>query len=159
MSEVEFRSYVVADLPVLPDLFIDAIQSVYPDLKHGEWIGDLYHVEDSYGNGGDLMVGVVDGEVVAMGGLKRVSEDVIEMKRVAVSPQYQGSGTGQALLDALEQRATALGAAKIILDTTHKQEAARHLYDKNGYSLIERKIVEHPSGETFDTYFYEKSLA
>jgi ribosomal protein S18 acetylase RimI-like enzyme len=158
MTEVKFRSFEEADLSILPNLFIEAIQSVYPELKHGEWISDLYHVEDTYGNGGDLIVGAVDDEVVAMGGLVRKSDDVVEMKRVAVSPRYHGRGTGQALLDALEQRASDLGATKIILDTTHKQEAARHLYDKNGYTLIERRDVEHPSGETFDTYFYEKQL-
>lgn len=159
MAEVEFRSYEAGDLAVLPELFIEAIRSVYPELKHGEWIDDLHHVEDNYGNGGDLMVGIVDGEIVAMGGLKRISDDVIEMKRVAVSPRLHDVGVGQALLDALEQRASDLGATKIILDTTHKQEAARHLYDKSGYKLTERKSVAHPSGRSFDTYFYEKQLA
>jgi ribosomal protein S18 acetylase RimI-like enzyme len=159
-TAIEFRSYMPPDSKALPDLFIRAIQTVYPNIDHGKWIDDLHDIQDSYlGAGGDMVVGM-DGEaLVAMGGIKRVDANTGEMKRVAVAPEYQGQGVGKLLLHAIESRAQELGIAKIILDTTSNQVAAQRLYEANGYNLVDQKPeLAHPSGNVFDTLFYEKVL-
>jgi GNAT superfamily N-acetyltransferase len=116
---------------------------------------DLQHIEDVYlARGGEFLVGVLDGRIVAMGTLRRSSGDRAEIRRMRVHPDYQRRGFGQAILSALERRARELGYTTLHLDTTTVQKAAEHLYTKNGYIEVGRG---HAHG--FDLVFYEKRLA
>ncbi len=155
---VEFRSYRPSDATILPELFMRALRSVYPDAEFGTWTDDLSDIEATYLRGGDVIVGIEGDRIVAMGAIKPVDASTVEMKRVAVDPNHHGQGLGQALLGAIEARARALGFKRMILDTTSKQVAARRLYDKNGYRQIDRRMVDHASGNRFDIFFYEKTL-
>ena len=114
---------------------------------------DLNHIEEVYLQSGDFMVGFYDGRLVAMGALRRTRADRAEIKRMRVHPDYQRRGFGQAILDALEQRARELGYKELHLDTTVQQTAAQRFYEKNGYVMVrEGKIGQ------FDCLFYEKTL-
>jgi len=157
-NHIEFRDFQAEDANELPGLFMSAIRTVYPELTDNGWIDDLHDINGNYLQaGGAVIVGVEDESRVAMGAIKRVNDTTGEMKRVAVDPTHQGEGLGQQLLDAIEDRAKRLGLTKIILDTTSNQIAAQHLYEKNGYQLVDRqKDTPHPSGMVFDTLFYEK---
>lgn len=54
---------------------------------------DMRSVRASYlDNEGEFLVGVVRGEVVAMGGVRRVSATVAEVKRMRVHGSLSGSG-------------------------------------------------------------------
>jgi GNAT superfamily N-acetyltransferase len=159
-SDVNFRSYETADAEVLPGLFIDALRTVYPDINSGAWTSDLDDIEAAYlEGGGDFIVGEHRYGILAMGGLRKVDSATVEMKRFAVNPLVFGQGLGQELLAVLEDKARELGFTRMVLDTTLAQEAARHIYEKNGYRLVDRKSVDHPSGQTFDTFFYQKELS
>jgi len=89
-----------------------------------------------------------------MGALKRTAPSRAEIKRMRVRPALQGQGFGQALLSALEHRARDLGYRTLHLDTTTRQEAARHLYAKNGYREVRRS-----AWQGLHMIFYEKALA
>lgn len=155
---VEFRSWSENDRRVLPALFLRAIKTVDSRLNDGDWMDDLHSADEEYGHGGDIVVGVLSGEVIAMGGLKRLDEETAEMKRVAVEPELHNRGLGTALLEAIETRAKELGIVKLKLDTTDLHVAARAMYERHGYTLVRREERAHPSGQTYDTYFYEKEL-
>ena len=70
-----------------------------------------------------------------------------------VHPDYQRRGCGQAILEALEARATELGYNTLQLDTTVQQTAAQSLYVKNQYTETGRAEV----GD-FDVIVYEKTF-
>lgn len=74
--------------------------------------------------GGEFIVGLLRGELVAMGAL-RLSEDGAEIKRMRVHPCYQRQGYGRQILEHLEQRARDLGIVRLRLDTTSGQKPAR----------------------------------
>jgi ribosomal protein S18 acetylase RimI-like enzyme len=113
---------------------------------------DLLDIEGAYLNdGGEFLVGVLGSRIVAIGGLRRIAPGRAEIKRMRVDPAFQRRGFGQAILDALEERATELGYATLHLDTTVRQQAARHLYTRNGY----REVRRGPIGP-FECVFYEK---
>jgi GNAT superfamily N-acetyltransferase len=156
---VHFRNYQESDTEALSGLFIRAIQTVYPDLEDGPWISGLHDIERTYlDTGGVFRVGVEQGVDIAMGGIKRVSSQDGEIVRFAVEPAKHKKGIGQALLEDLESCAVQLGMVGLVLDTTAGQVDAIRLYERNGYNLVDRRMVNHPTGKIFDTLFYAKSL-
>jgi putative acetyltransferase len=70
-------------------------------------------------------------------------------------PEHVGTGVASALYDELEQRARALGVARLFVEAS---EAARRLFLRKGFIEIERR--EFPvSGVMIHNYLMEKPLA
>jgi GNAT superfamily N-acetyltransferase len=146
------RRYEPGDIRAVRRLHDDALNEVGAHLGSGPWDDDLDEIECVYLNqGGEFLVGVLGGEVVAMGALMRISPERAELKRMRVRPGLQGRGYGQAVLDALHHRAGELGYTRLRLDTTVQQRAAQRLYLKNGYNEAGRGVVG-----PFDCIFYER---
>jgi GNAT superfamily N-acetyltransferase len=61
----------------------------------------------------------------------------MEVKHLYVVPAARGRGLGRLLLTALEERARALGAVTIVLDTNRSLEAAGGLYRSAGFRPTE----------------------
>jgi ribosomal protein S18 acetylase RimI-like enzyme len=121
----------------------------------GDAPADLSAIRDAYLTaGGEFLVGEVDGALVAMGALRRVSTASAEIKRMRVHPRWQGQGFGRMLLDGLEARARELGFTTVRLDTTVRQHVARALYEDAGYKMVG---TGHENG--FELVYYEKRLA
>jgi GNAT superfamily N-acetyltransferase len=74
------------------------------------------------------------GEKLGCGAVKRLSDGVFEIKRMWISPGYRGHGLGRILLTGLEQRAEAMGAREIRLDTSARLSEALALYRSAGYT-------------------------
>ncbi|OKJ76477.1 GNAT family N-acetyltransferase [Streptomyces sp. CB02460] len=85
---------------------------------------------------GDFVVGRFGGRAAACAGLVLVAADTAELTRVYVRPEVRGTGGGGLLLAALEERARALGAALLRLDTRHDLVEARGLYAKHGFREV-----------------------
>jgi GNAT superfamily N-acetyltransferase len=102
---------------------------------------------------GVFLVGYEDGAAICCGGIKRLSPDACEFKRMYVVPAVRGRGVARTLLGALEDRARTLGYTVGRLDTGPKQPAAQHLYESAGY----RQIANF-NANPVATFFGEKSL-
>lgn len=85
---------------------------------------------------GIYLVGWAGGEAVAGGGLRLVTPEIAEIKRMYVRPPFRGRGLARALLGALEASAINLGATFARLDTGPKQPLAQGLYERSGYQAI-----------------------
>jgi GNAT superfamily N-acetyltransferase len=110
---------------------------------------------------GVLLVGEVDGTVVATGALDPdggaeagQSPDGAEITRMRVDPDHWRAGYGQAMLERLEREARSAGWTTLHLETLARQEAARGLYEANGYEPVGEVVV----GE-YDVRRYRKELA
>lgn len=99
-------------------------------------IGVPLHVEELAPPGGCYLVGRVDTQVVAGGGLRTLEAGTGEVKRMYVVPEWRGQGLARLLLGALEQEALSLGLQRVRLDTGPEQHRARHLYLTAGYVEI-----------------------
>jgi GNAT superfamily N-acetyltransferase len=151
---LHIRRYAQGDRRAVRRLHDDALNEVGAHLGSGPWDDDLDEIENVYlDQGGEFLVGVLDGEIVAMGALMRISPRKAELKRMRVRPGLQGRGYGQAMLDALHRRASELGYFALRLDTTVQQRVAQRLYLKNGYSEVGRGVVG-----PFDCIFYEREI-
>jgi len=82
-------------------------------------------------------------EIVGMGGLRCITEDIVEVKRMYVKPEFRGKGLGKALLDKLLETAQNIGYSKIRLDTGVFMKAAQKVYQSAGFYEIE----EYPESE------------
>ena len=94
-----------------------------------------------------------DGEPVAGGGLRRLDEDVAEIKRMFVEPAARGRGHGRRVLSELEAVAVELGYRRLRLDTAQSMTTAIALYRGAGY----RDIPDY-NGNSYASYWGEKVL-
>jgi ribosomal protein S18 acetylase RimI-like enzyme len=63
--------------------------------------------------------------------------DVASFGQLAVAPEYQQRGIGTALLDSVEERARATGAAEISLDTSERAKVLIDWYIRRGYRVVQ----------------------
>jgi ribosomal protein S18 acetylase RimI-like enzyme len=150
---ITIRRYEEADHEAVWRLHKLALQESGAIVESGPWDDDLHQVEETYIKcGGEFLVGVSDGQIVAMGALAIV-DGTAEVKRMRVHPEHQRHGYGQQILRQLEQRARALGYRTIHLETTAQQHSAQHFYVQNGYTEIKRTQWRH-----FVVIRYDKEL-
>lgn len=151
-GSLHIRRYGPADRSAVRRLHDDALNEIGAHLGRGHWDEDLDEIEGVYLEcGGEFLVGVLDGEIVAMGALRRISPERAEIKRMRVRPDLQGRGYGQSLLDALHRRAAELDYSTLHLDTTVQQRVAQRLYLKNGYREARRGSIG-----PFECIFYKR---
>ncbi|HEX4345512.1 MAG TPA: GNAT family N-acetyltransferase [Solirubrobacteraceae bacterium] len=103
--------------------------------------------------GGAFVVGFEDGVPVCCGGLKRLSEEACEIKKMFVVRPARGRGVARALLVELERRARELGYAIARLDTGPRQPRAQLMYERAGYAA-----VENFNANPVASFFGEKRL-
>jgi putative acetyltransferase len=89
-------------------------------------------------NGGTFLIGWVDGEAVACGGIARYEDATAEIRRMYVVPEARGHGLSRRMLAALEDEARALGYSFVRLETGKLQAAAIGLYVSAGFGPIPR---------------------
>jgi len=119
-----------------------ALHAVDAHGGRGPWDDDLDDIPAVYPEpGGEFLVGCWDRRLVAMGGLRRISDSVAEIKRLRVHPEFWRRGFAQSLLAELEAAAMRLGVTTVRLDTTARQTAAPALYRTHGYTEIGRHDV------------------
>jgi GNAT superfamily N-acetyltransferase len=123
------------DGPVAQSL-IDAVQQEYVVRYGGPDTGPVDPAEFAPPEG-RFLVGYVGTRPVAMGGLRRIAADVVEIKRMYVDPQWRGRGLSRQVFARLEELAGALGASRVVLETGLAQPEAMRLYETSGYVPIE----------------------
>jgi GNAT superfamily N-acetyltransferase len=86
---------------------------------------------------GRFVIGYVDAVAVAMGGVRRVDDKTVEIKRMYVAPALRGRGLSRVVLAHLESLARELGATRVLLETGPMQPEAIRLYETSGYEVVE----------------------
>jgi GNAT superfamily N-acetyltransferase len=86
--------------------------------------------------GGRILMAIEDGEAVGCCALLKLDEDAYELAKMAVTPGQQGKGLGRALLEAAIERAKALGASRLWLETNSALGPALSLYRSFGFKQV-----------------------
>lgn len=131
---MELRQVRLTDPLVAP--LIEGMTHEYA-VRYGE-IDEMATVdaEDFDPPSGTLLVLVDDGEVLAGGGLRRLTDDTCEVKRMWTAAGHRRKGYASQILTALEDTARAAGYATLLLETGPLQPEAIDLYTARGYHRI-----------------------
>lgn len=134
MSDLELRAEPY-DGPTAQQL-IDAVQQEYVVRYGGPDTTPVEPTEFAPPRG-RFVVGYLDTQPVAMGGVRRIDADTVEIKRMYVVPEVRGRGLSRVVLAHLESLAREVGATRILLETGPKQPEAMRLYETSGYERVE----------------------
>jgi putative acetyltransferase len=83
-----------------------------------------------------VVVAYADERAVGCGAIKKYSDEIAEVKRMFVHPEFRGQKIGKLVLSELEAWADELGFSACILETGQKQPEAVRLYERSGYGII-----------------------
>jgi ribosomal protein S18 acetylase RimI-like enzyme len=98
---------------------------------------------------GEMLLAWLDGEPVAIGGVRDLGTPVAEVKSMYVAPAARRRGLGRRLLERLEGIAAEHGCDAVRLDTASHMTAAIALYRDLGY----REIPAYNGGPNADLWF------
>ena len=113
MTNLVIRSCRAADKEHIKDLY--KLASIHSEIgyRDGPWYTDLDDIEDFYFKGGDFLIGEINGEIVAMVGLQKITDTEAHIRRMRVHPEYRRKGYAQQLLNELEMRAKQYGFTEL----------------------------------------------
>ena len=102
---------------------------------------------------------VVDQEVAGMGALRKLNEEVGEIKRMYNRPQYRGRGYGRKMLNRLLEFGREFECSSFLLDTPKFSHVAHHIYKSAGF----KERDEYPESEILPEFrqyylFMEKKI-
>ena len=120
---------------------------------------DMLDLEKFYSPYGRLLLAEVDGRVAGVACMRRIREDIGEIKRMYVRKEYRRLGIGRTLLERLIEEAKEMGYPKVRLDSARFMEAAHSLYRSNGFYEID-PYPESEIPEEFQSHwiFMERKL-
>lgn len=94
-----------------------------------------------------------DGQVIGSIGLKKLNNEVAEIKKFFVAKPHRGRGLAQQLMKKCIKRAHDMGTKQIILGTVSVLESAIHFYQKIGFELITQPPAYYDACP-LDTHFF-----
>jgi ribosomal protein S18 acetylase RimI-like enzyme len=119
-------------------LFEEYRASVDADLCFQQFTEELATLPGAYvPPRGCLLMARVEGRPAGCVALRKLEEDVAEMKRLYVVPACRGTKLGRALVDTVIRRAPGMGYRAIRLDTLPSMARAIAMYESIGFSDIE----------------------
>lgn len=89
--------------------------------------------------GGCLWIAEADGEIVGSVGIVKRGEDTAQLRWFLVDNKQQGRGIGEMLMQTALTFCREHGYKNVFLWTYKGLDAARHLYEKHGFTLTEEK--------------------
>lgn len=143
------------DLVHIKELFIEYAKSLGVDLSFQGFEEELKSLPGKYSEPeGSIVLALVGEKPAGCAALRRITEQICEMKRLYVRDEFRGVGLGRELADRIIERAKELDYKYIRLDTLPTMERAQDMYRDMGFYEIEPYIFNPVEG----TKYLEKKL-
>jgi ribosomal protein S18 acetylase RimI-like enzyme len=139
------------DLQAINALFEGYAASLPVDLDYQDFASELSGLPGKYAppRGALLLAHGDGGAPLGCVGLRPLSADCCEMKRLFILPAARGLGLGRALTVAVIDEARRLGYGELRLDTLASMTAAQALYVNLGFEQIAPYYAPTPAGTVF----------
>ena len=135
---LEIREINSTDLDEIRKLFYEYADSLGVSLDFQHFDEELAGLPGDYNPPtGRLLMALVDGHAAGCVALRKLEENICEMKRLYVRPSYQGRNIGRRLAESVIKEAKEIGYRKMRLDTLPSMRAAQALYATLGFSETE----------------------
>ena len=131
-------------------LVLEYAESLDFDLEFQGFNAEIESLSTRYGPpSGCFLLAKESESYVGCVGLREITNEVCEMKRLYVMPSQRGKKLGRALAEAIIVEARRLGYKQMRLDTVPTMVAAQALYESFGFRLIEPYRHNPVSGTAF----------
>ena len=129
MNNLLIRRYQSSDKTKVKELY--KLASIHSEIgyRSGPWEQDFEDIESSYFNGGEFLVGLLNDEVVALGGYRKITDTIGHIRRMRVHPEYRRKGFAQQILQGLEKKAKENKLNELHLRTSTQQKMAQSFYE------------------------------
>jgi putative acetyltransferase len=136
------RAFVQAESPLqiaqARELFLEYAQSLGFSLCFQNFDQELAGLPGDYAPpSGRLLLAEVEGQLAGCVALHKLGNQICEMKRLYLRPEFRGKGAGRALADAIVAEARSIGYERIRLDTVEPvMKDAVAMYRRIGFQEI-----------------------
>jgi putative acetyltransferase len=132
------------------DLFLEYSKSLDVDLCFQGFAEELATLPGDYARPtGRLLLVFEELQAAGCGALRRIDDEVCEMKRLYVRPAFRGKGAGRELIDALIREARGVGYKRVRLDTLPSMTTAMAIYRSLGFKEIAPYRINPVPGASF----------
>jgi putative acetyltransferase len=135
--QIEDAKYVIS--AVAQRIFVPdkTVQDFYDVLEEEHELHDVDNFQREYVENRGLFLVVMDDEkLVGTGAVKKLEENIAELKRLWLLEEYHGQRIGYQVVSQLLNFARTYGYKKIRLQTSQKQERAVRFYTRIGFYEI-----------------------
>lgn len=138
------------------ELFLEYAQSLGFSLCFQNFDQELASLPGDYAPpDGRLLLAEYEGSLAGCVALHKIADDICEMKRLYLRPQFRGKGLGRAFADRIIAEARAIGYKRMRLDTVEPvMKDAVAIYHKLGF----KQIAPYRSNPMAGTLYMELQL-
>ena len=161
MNDFIVRRYKHTDKEKVKELYELASHHSEIGYRSGPWEADFDDIEGHFLIGGEFLVGLIDDVVVAIGGYRKMPNNIGQVRRMRVHPDHRRKGYAQQIIQKLEEVAKQNKMSELQLKTSTQQKMAQNFYEKNGYikwEKMEKEYYTEGGGNTFEVVWYRKQL-
>jgi len=160
MPDLIVRRYKSVDKEQVKELY--KLASIHSEIgyRSGPWENDLDNIEKTYFDGGEFLIGLINDNIVALGGYRKITNMMGHVRRMRVHPDYRRKGYAQQILQRLEKEAKKNKLDELRLRTSKQQIMAQNFYEKNGFKKMKTKKEFYTEGgwKLFEVIWYRKIL-
>jgi Acetyltransferases len=145
-----FQVETMEQMAEIKELFREYADSLNFNLEFQNFEDELAKLPGKYAlPAGNLLLAVENGKSAGCVGLRPITAEICEMKRLYTKPVFRGQKIGKALALAIIKEAIKLGYRKMRLDTVASMKEALALYYSVGFREIEAYCFNPIAGAVY----------